>query len=286
MTKTIRRAAALIVCALVALAVIPAVQASAEVSNVLDPHDYMMKLTYTNPEISEISMPYLLYVPDTYDETRSYPVLLFLHGAGDKGTGNTHLAGANSASNLLLRNLIAGYGDDIIIVAPQCTNIVRWGWVDRKWYDGTYDFYDTEQSAMSSMAMGIFEDAVLDKYNADRTRLYIAGTSMGGFGTYDTLARYPDLFAAAVPVCGGCDPETAPLLKDVAIWSFHCANDPTVPYEYNLEMHERLTELGADVRYTQTDYFEDGSPVGHSSWIPAFNNEDLIPWLMSQSREA
>jgi len=112
----------------------------------------------------------------------------------------------------------------------------------------------------------------------DTTRIYITGLSMGGFGTFDAIERYPNLFAAAVPVCGGGDVSKASLISHIPIWMFHGAEDPAVNPILSLNMTEALTKAGAHPGFTQ--YPE----VGHFSWLGAYSDPAMIEWLFRQHR--
>ena len=113
----------------------------------------------------------------------------------------------------------------------------------------------------------------------DPDRIYVTGLSMGGFGTWDLIARFPDRFAAAVPVCGGGDPGTAPLIRDLPVWAFHGALDRVVPPSNSRVMVRALQEAGARPGYSE---YPD---VGHNSWTKAYEDPYLLPWLFEQHRQ-
>jgi poly(3-hydroxybutyrate) depolymerase len=121
-------------------------------------------------------------------------------------------------------------------------------------------------------------DALRKEFNLDPSRLYLTGLSMGGYGTWDTIARHPKLFAAAVPVCGGGDESTAPAIKDLPIWCFHGGADKTVPPERSRNMIEALKAAGGHTRYTEYP------GVGHNSWDKAYAEPELPTWLFAQKR--
>ena len=112
----------------------------------------------------------------------------------------------------------------------------------------------------------------------DSNRIYITGLSMGGYGTYDAILRYPNLFAAAVPVCGAGDASKASTIVNLPIWIFHGAEDPAVSPVYSLDMLQALTKAGAHPGFTQ--YPE----VGHFSWLGAYIDEGMIEWLFRQHK--
>jgi len=202
-------------------------------------------------------LPYRLYVPGNYSAAEvKYPLVLYLHGSGERGKDNRAQTKKNSVMQTLLApESIAAY--PCIVLAPQCPK-------DRGW--------DVE------VLMGLLEHAEA-AWPVDPARVYITGLSMGGYATWHLLAAYPDYFAAAVPICGGGDPETAALFKDVPIWVFHGAKDDVVPPEASREMVQALEAAGAaDLRYTE--YPEEK----HGSWEPAYREPALFPWMFAQAK--
>jgi hypothetical protein len=117
------------------------------------------------------------------------------------------------------------------------------------------------------------------EFSVDDKRLYLTGLSMGGYGTWDLLARYPDMFAAAVPVCGGGDESMAAKMKDVPIWCFHGGADPTVPTQRSRDMIKAIKDAGGNPKYTEYP------GVGHNSWDKAYSDKDLPAWLFSQVKK-
>jgi hypothetical protein len=116
------------------------------------------------------------------------------------------------------------------------------------------------------------------EFNVDEKRLYVTGLSMGGYGTWDVIARNPTLFAAAVPFCGGADEATAPVIKDIPIWCFHGGADPTVPTERSRNMIKALKDAGGNPKYTEYP------GVGHNSWDKAYSEPELPKWMFAQKR--
>ena len=114
------------------------------------------------------------------------------------------------------------------------------------------------------------------EYPIDHTRIYITGVSMGGFGTWDLLARLPYRFAAAVPICGGGDIDIIEKIKHVPIWAFHGADDETVPPEGTRKLIQELWDAGAYPGFTEFP------GVGHTSWHQAYKEPHLMPWLFKQ----
>jgi predicted peptidase len=120
--------------------------------------------------------------------------------------------------------------------------------------------------------------ALKDEYPIDENRIYLTGQSLGGWGTWDLIAKQPEIFAAAVPVCGGGDPNAAIGPRDIPIWAFHGRRDAQIPVERSREMVAASQDAGVSVRYTEYEF------LGHDIWDKAYSEPDLIDWLFSQSR--
>ena len=120
----------------------------------------------------------------------------------------------------------------------------------------------------------------LAKYPVDRSRIYATGISMGGYGTWDIIQRKPELFAAAIPICGGGDASLAPKIKDIPIWIFHGDADPVVPVVRSRDMYGALKAIGANVRYRE--YPE----AGHDVWTRTYSDTEVLKWLFAQKRPA
>lgn len=233
---------------------------------------------FSNSEKYEHDMPYRYILPANYDSSKSYPLLMYLHGAGRRGTDNANQLNNPKPlfDNLLSEENINKY--PCIIVAPQCPSGEQW--VDVPWGKGTYKVDEVQASDEIEMA----RDIVLDfenRFSVDTDRIYIAGQSMGGYGTWDMIMRNPDMFAAAVPQCGAADTTKAASLKNMAIWAHHGEADTTVPISGSRDMVAALKEAGStNVRYTQYPN------IGHEVQVEAFKDVDLIPWMFSKSKAA
>lgn len=202
------------------------------------------------------SYPYVVYVPRDYTPTQSLPVILFLHGSGERGTDGLKQSqvGLGGAVRMHPERYHA------LVVMPQCAPNARW--------DGE----------MVDFALQALND-VVKEYHGDKDRLYLTGLSLGGYGSWNIAAQHPDMFAAVVPVCGGGKPENAAKLKNLPIWVFHGAADPTVPVVRSQEMVEALKAAGSTlVKYTEYP------GVGHNSWDNAYNEAELPVWLFAQKR--
>jgi predicted esterase len=219
------------------------------------------------------TLPYRMYVPYEYDENKEYPVLILLHGAGERGTDNR----AN------LEHMVRDMFDhpdtpmaEAIVICPQCPQAPN-QWVDTPWAHGNYS---VDALKMSNELNAVLELlwAIEDKFSTDDDRYYITGLSMGGFGTWDMIMRNPDLFAAAVPICGGADPHYADAICDMPIYTVHGSADPTVPVAGTRAMVEALKAAGSPVIYQELE------GEGHGVWNWAAQNTDLWEWLFSQSK--
>jgi len=203
-------------------------------------------------------MPYRVYIPENYDPAKHYPLVLYLHGLGECGDDNRAQTSKNSVMQTLLEpENRAAY--PCVVLAPQCP--------EGEWWSG-----------LLPALMGLLEHAK-SAYAIDANRVYITGLSMGGFGAWAMLTEYPAYFAAAVPVCGGGDPDDAAIFKHVPIWVFHGAKDTTVRPGASREMAKAMVHAGArDVRYTE---YPDAA---HNSWERAYREHDLFPWMFAQRR--
>lgn len=222
------------------------------------------------PRGSAITLPYRLYVPERAKSGEALPLLLYLHGAGERGDDNLAQITAHSQLLAHVRAL-----DNCILLAPQCPLDAQW--VSVPWSLGSYD--------CKSYAPSVYLQAVhalvlsLAASIADPARLYAAGISMGGYGVWRLLMDDPALFAAAIPICGGADPGRASTLARLPIWTFHGSGDPTVPVSGTREMAQAIRACGGmQLRYTEYP------GVGHESWLLAFEEPELLSWLFSHKK--
>ena len=218
------------------------------------------------------TMPYRLYVPKDYDAKKTYPLLVVLHGAGERGKDNE----AQLKHALLqMFNVENSPVRDAIVLAPQCPEGQQW--VDTPWASGNYSTAKVKESNELAGVMEII-DELWYEYTIDDDRIYAMGLSMGGFGTWDLLSRHSDVFAAGVPICGGGDPEMAEVLVDVPIKTFHGSADTSVPVAGTREMAEALENAGSEV-FT----YEEFEGQGHGIWNTVAARADVINWLFEQS---
>ena len=206
--------------------------------------------------VGRSSQNYLIYLPQDYEQQTSVPLLLFLHGAGERGDRQMDLLAVHGPPKLIA----SGKHFPFIVVAPQCKKDAWWA-----------------PAELSDLL-----DDIENRYKVDKARIYVTGLSMGGFGTW-ALAMYdPDRFAAIAPICGGGNAiavrYTAPIRA--AVWTFHGAKDTVVPLSASAEMVAAMRARNVNVRFTVYP------KAGHNSWTETYGNEHLYEWLLSHRLEA
>ena len=226
--------------------------------------------------IGTTTYAYVVYVPKEYDRRRTWPVVLFLHGAGERGSDGIRQTGFSMGH--AIRN-----GDvkvPFVAVFPQAP-------ADKQWLGEVAD------AAIRAL------DRTVDEYRGDPKRVYLTGLSLGGYGTWHLAIANPGRFAAIVPICGGIvaqetaqsvrqspltkrasDPYrfVARALRDTPVWIFHGSADQVIPASESRLMEAALKEEGGNVRYTEY------KGVGHNSWDRAYTDPELWTWLMAQQR--
>ncbi len=217
----------------------------------------------------------LLYrqlTPDA-NPTQKYPLIIFLHGSGERGSDNESQlkwGALNFSTDQMM------FKHPAIVVAPQCPANQNWANITR-----ASKTIDTKMIENPSKSMDLLRGLIgelIKKQPIDTNRIYITGLSMGGFGVYDAMMRYPNLFAAAIPVCGGGDPSKASTIAHIPMWIFHGASDAAVVPQYSFEMVEALQKAGAHPGFTLYP------SVGHFSWLGAYTDEPMIEWLFRQHK--
>jgi len=216
-------------------------------------------------------LPYRMLSPSVVEKGRKYPLILFLHGAGERGTDNERQLIHGSKGILQYAET---HGQNFFYLAPQCPENQRWVEVD--WSLPAHTM-PVQPSAPMKLVMELL-DRMTDELPVDKDRIYICGLSMGGFGTWDLLMRQPDRFAAAIPICGGGDVAGASLIRHIPIWAFHGSLDQTVSPERTRQMVEALERAGGIIRYTQ--YPE----AHHNAWTKTFQNPEVWDWLFAQKK--
>lgn len=201
-----------------------------------------------------VSLPYLLYLPESYDAEGKWPLMLYLHGSGERGT-DLELIKRHGPPKLIAE----GQSFPCIIVSPQCAQFEGW---------------------MTKLhVLGLLLAEIESTYSVDTNNIYVTGNSMGGFGTWGLAIAYPQRFAAIAPIGGGGDPSAVCALKDLPVWTFHGANDTVIPVEYTEQMVERLKGCGGNVQFT---IYPDAD---HDAWTRTYANPQLYTWLFTQHKE-
>lgn len=205
----------------------------------------------TPTKITTAPLPYLLYAPDG-DPDKKVPLVLFLHGSGERGDNLTHVGDEG------LAEILSNLPEAAIVVVPQCSEDTRWT-----------DHLEVLEAIL---------DEVIAGHPADSSRIYLTGLSLGGQGAWFLAARAPERFAALVPVCGRSNPEAAERLRGLPTWVFHGADDDVVPSNESEKMVQALRAAGGDVRLS---IYPD---TGHDSWTTTYSDPELYRWLFAQRR--
>jgi predicted peptidase len=229
--------------------------------------------------VQGINYKYQVFVPENWTERQKWPVILFLHGAGERGDDGLEETDVGMGTAIRTnRNAIHA-----IVVMPQCPKNLWW-----------------MLPPMEELAMATLEEASKE-FRGDSQRTYLTGISMGGFGAWHLAEKYPGRFAALVVICGGIHPpahainaipelvkfappdspksyaDAAARVGKVPVWIFHGADDKIIPATESQRMSEAMKQIGAEVHYTEYP------GVGHASWDKAYDEPKLFPWLFSKS---
>jgi len=198
-----------------------------------------------------VRLDYLLYLPENYDTQESWPLLLFLHGGGERGD-DLELVKRHGPPKLIEE----GKSFPFVVVSPQCPK--------DKWWQ--------------PLELTALLDEIVAGHKIDEDRIYVTGLSMGGFGSWSLAAHTPNRFAAIVPVCGGGEVYWTRSFPQLPVWMFHGAKDVLVPLERSQEMNEAMKSEGGDAQLTV--YPE----TGHDAWKETYANPQLYEWLLQQNR--
>jgi predicted peptidase len=215
------------------------------------------------------TLPYRLLRPAHFDSTKTYPLVIFFHGAGERGTENERQL--IHASPLFTDSLNRS-NYPCFVLAPQCPKGRRWAEMD--WGADTGRM-TPQPSVPERLTISVLTELRKSK-NIDTTRIYITGLSMGGFGTWDLACRYPKWFAAIAPVCGGGDETKVGVLKKMPVWAFHGDKDKVVKTSRSINMVNALKKAGGKPKLTIYP------GVQHNSWINAYAEPEFFPWLFRQ----
>ena len=217
-------------------------------------------------------LKYRVLVPRDYSPngTEKYPLVLFLHGAGERGDDNARQL-VHGTKEFLKDENRTKY--PCFVIAPQCPNNKKWSEVD--W--GAETHKQPEESVSLVLTREVMA-ALQKEFRIDDKRLYVTGLSMGGYGTWDMISRTPDVFAAAIPICGGGDETVADKLTKLPIWAFHGDKDTAVRPERSRRMIAAIEKAGGNPKYTEYP------GVGHDSWSQTYADPEVLAWLFAQKR--
>lgn len=208
-------------------------------------------------------LPYRLYIPSDYDANEQYPVILFLHGAGEIGTDNqSHISNA--------KKMFVSNGDLVSKAIVVCPQSYEWWNLDRE--------YPGDQKGTLGSVLHLLND-LKTRYSCDGDRIYVTGLSMGGYATWQLLEEYGHLFAAGMPICGGGNPYNAEALKEIPIRIYHSMDDPTVSYQASKNMYDAIKAAGGEkVQFIQLN------GLGHNSWDYAYSDREGFSWMFAQDK--
>jgi predicted peptidase len=228
-------------------------------------------------------MAYYLYIPASYTPDASYPLVLILHGGGEVALPD---ADAVYNENLLInQDYVRAFTSDAtqsrwpsFVLAPQAVDGARWVNVPASVTSYTLA---SQPSASLALAMAILTSTLRSYPAINPDRIYVTGISMGAFGTWEAAERWPDIFAAAMPIAGSGDPHDAAALDHMAIWAFHGTADTTAPVAGSRKMVEAIRASGGVVCYTEYP------GRGHDLWAvdSPLDQSQTLEWLYAQSKD-
>lgn len=206
--------------------------------------------------------PYVVFVPKSYDGTKEFPIILFLHGAGETKNPKAKKEGKMPVEVGIGPAIKKREKDFLFIVVIPRAEGFGWG----------------ADNANAKRALAML-DEVEKEYKVDTKRQYLTGLSMGGYGTWSIAAAHPDRWAAIVPICGGGNTKDAEKIKNIPCWCFHGDADSAVPVQRSRDMIDALKKAGAEPKYTEYP------KVGHNSWDKAYGTDELYTWLLDQKKK-
>ena len=210
--------------------------------------------TFEKEITKTLSCKYLLFLPEGYGkEQKRWPLMLFLHGAGERGD-DLNKVKVHGPPKIVDKQKDFPF----IVVSPQCPED---------------DWWTTKTEVLINLL-----DDIITRYEVDTDRIYLTGLSMGGYGSWALASEYPDRFAAVVPICGGGNRIMSRTLKDMPIWAFHGAKDSVVPVEESKAVVEAINDRGGNAKLT---IYPDAN---HDSWTETYDNPEVYDWLLKHSR--
>jgi predicted peptidase len=232
------------------------------------------EIEFTGGKYEQEKFTYLILPPLKIVKGQQYPLLFFMHGAGERGNDVQKLL-PHLPTQMCKEEWLEKY--PCFMVIPQCRDGEQW--VDQKWSEKESVPIAEKPTDQMAMAMAVLDES-LKSLPIDKSRIYLTGLSMGGFGSWELAMRRPELFAAVAPVCGGGDETQAARLKEIPIWVAHGDADTVVWPVRSRTMVEAIRKVGGNVKYTEYP------GVGHNSWTPFYADRGgVIPWLFQQVRK-
>jgi predicted peptidase len=218
------------------------------------------------------SLLYRLMKPDGYDGKKAYPLVIFLHGAGERGKDN----------EAQLRHGIKDFASDdarkkypCFLIAPQCPSGGFWSNID---FRARPLKMGKEPSPSGQLVLDLLA-SMRKEFKVDEKRIYITGLSMGGFGTWDLMCRHPNLFAAGIPICGGADTAAVVKIAKVPVWAFHGDKDRAVNVSLTRDAIAAMKKAGGSPKYTEYP------GAGHDSWTKTYSDPKVMKWLFEQKKK-
>jgi len=239
------------------------------------PGGRMEKRVFSKEEFS-YPLPYRLFVPQKYSSSDQYPLVLLLHGSSERGSDNRKQL--TTAVKTFISDRVQD-SEQCFVLAPQCPRDNQW--LNTEFKEKPFPNYNQDEIAESDamkMIMAVI-DLLTREFSIDSKRIYVTGFSMGGSGSWDIILRYPDIFAAAVPITGVSDPSKAGLISNLPVWAFHGKNDSISSVTNTRNMIKALRDLGSDCKYTEYE------SIGHNSWDSAYSDPDLMTWLFARKKK-
>lgn len=208
--------------------------------------------------------------PAAAEAGKKYPLVMFLHGSGERGTDNK--AQLKHGVPDILKQAEA-LNEPCFLIAPQCPPDIWWAEINRE----TMRLKEGKTGKLMNALLALV-DHTIETHPVDEKRFYVTGLSMGGYGTWSMLSAAPRKIAAAIPICGGGDPENVTAFKDVPVWAFHGEKDNVVTVRTTREM---IAALEAAAGKPKATYYPD---LGHDSWTVTYQNPEVIRWLFAQRK--
>ncbi len=221
------------------------------------------------------NLPYRILLPKNYNPSVKYPLILFLHGSGERGNDNE--AQLTHGADLFLKESVRR-DYPAIVVFPQLAKDHLWSsFESNNTSPRVFNYPEKPEKVKHQELLKALIKKLKNQFNLDSNRFYVGGLSLGGMGTFEIVYNNPKLFAAAFPICGGANAKIAKHISNPSWWIFHGTEDRVVPPEYSQQMYDALKQAGADVKLTLYPNVE------HDSWTNTFAEPDLLKWLFSKS---